>query len=123
MSTTLNFVGRILLASLFIVAAIGKILGFSGTVGYIASKGLPQPQVLAGATIALELVGGLLIILGRYPLPVGLALAAFCVVTGFIFHNFWALDPAVKQVQMNHFLKNIALAGALLMMASGHRRD
>ena len=51
-------VGRILLAALFIMSGFGKIGGFEGTTGYIASKGLPLPQLLTALTILVELGGG-----------------------------------------------------------------
>ena len=57
-------VGRILLALIFIMSGFNKIGGFEGTAGYIASKGLPMPQVLAAATILVELGGGILLVVG-----------------------------------------------------------
>jgi putative oxidoreductase len=50
--TTVTLVGRALLAMLFIPAGWAKIAGFSGVVGYIASKGVPLPEVAAAIAIA-----------------------------------------------------------------------
>ena len=47
LQTPLALVGRLLLALLFLPAGISKIGGFAGTVGYIASKGLPMPSMAA----------------------------------------------------------------------------
>src|ERR1700712_3429919 len=57
-------VGRILLAGMFVLSGFGKITAFSGTAGYIASKGLPFPELLAAAAIVIELGGGLAVLAG-----------------------------------------------------------
>ncbi len=113
---TVALVGRIMLAALFIIAGFGKIGGFDATVGYIASKGLPMPQVVAALTIALELGGGILLAVGFKARWVGLALALFTLVAAMIFHNFWAVEAAQKMAQQTNFLKNIAITGGLLMV-------
>ncbi|MFN3399930.1 MAG: DoxX family protein, partial [Ferrovibrio sp.] len=82
--------GRILIALLFIPAGINKITGFSGTVGYIASKGLPLPQVAAAGTIVVEVVVGLALLVGFKARYAALILAAFTVAASVLFHNFWA---------------------------------
>ena len=62
--TSRPLVGRILLALIFIPAGFGKIGGFAGTAGYIASKGLPLPEVGAAIAIAVELVAGIALLIG-----------------------------------------------------------
>src|SRR6185369_2963945 len=61
---TLALVGRVLLAWLFIPAGWGKIAGFSGVAGYIASQGVPLPEVCAAIAIAVELGLGLMLLAG-----------------------------------------------------------
>ena len=56
--------GRILIAAIFVVAGLGKITGFECTVGYIASQGLPRPQLAAIGAILVELGGGIMLVLG-----------------------------------------------------------
>ena len=58
-SNTASLVGRILLALMFITSGFGKITGFESTVGYVASKGLPLPQLGAIIAIIVELGGGI----------------------------------------------------------------
>jgi putative oxidoreductase len=113
---TAALVGRILLAVMFILSGFGKIGGFEGTVGYIASKGLPLPQVVAALTVALELGGGILLAIGWKARWVALAFAVFCLLAGLIFHNFWAVDAAQKMAQQINFLKNLSIAGGMLMV-------
>lgn len=108
--------GRILLAVLFIISGYNKIGGFEGTVGYMSSKGLPMPQVLLVLTILLELGGGLLLAIGYKARWVALLFFLWLIPTTLIFHNFWGVDAAQAQNQMNHFFKNVSIAGAMLLV-------
>ena len=108
--------GRVLLAVIFIISGFGKISGFDGTVGYIASKGLPMPQLVAAGTIALELGGGILLAIGYKARWAALAIAVFTLLAAIIFHNFWAVEAAQKMAQQINFLKNLAITGGMLMV-------
>ena len=112
------FVARLLLALMFVLAGFNKFAGLAGTAGYIASKGLPMPMVLAVATAALEVFGGLAIIVGFQARLAALALAIFTVLASFLFHNFWAMPADQAYVQQLMFMKNIAVAGGLLLVFS-----
>jgi len=116
LTATAALIGRILLALMFVVAGVGKIGGFDGTVGYIASKGLPLPAVLAAGTGALELVAGVALIVGYKARWAALALAAFTLLATFIFHAYWSMPAEQQMVQQLMFLKNIAITGGLLMV-------
>lgn len=109
-------VGRILLGLIFVIAGFGKIGGFDGTVGYIGSKGLPMPQVIAALTILIEVGGGLALMLGLFTRWAALALAIFTVLAAVIFHNFWAVPEAQMMMQRIHFLKNLSIAGGMLVL-------
>jgi len=109
--------GRFLLALIFIVAGFSKIGGFGGTVGYIASKGLPLPQLLAVGTIVLEIVAGAALLIGYRARWAAAALAAFTVLATVLFHNYWAMPAEQQQVQQLMFMKNLAITGGLLMVA------
>lgn len=116
--TPLALAARILMSVLFLIAGIGKISGFAGTAGYIASKGLPLPQLGVVIAIVVEVGGALALLAGFQTRWVALLMAVFTVITGLIFHNFWAL-PA-EQVGLNQimFMKNLSIAGGLLMMSA-----
>lgn len=109
-----TLVGRVLLAWLFIPAGWDKIAGFPGVVGYIASKGLPLPEVCAALAIAAELGLGLLLLVGFQARWAALGLAIFTAVITPIFHNFWAVPEAQKMMEMQGFWKNFAVVGGLL---------
>ena len=109
-------VGRILLAVIFIISGIGKITGFDGTVGYIASKGLPLAQLVAIGTIVVEVGGGIMLAIGYKARWAALALAIFTLLAAILFHNFWAVEAAQKMNQQINFLKNLAITGGMLMV-------
>lgn len=111
-------VGRILLALLFIPAGIGKLTGFSGTVGYIASAGLPLPQVGAAMAIVVELGVAAALLVGWRTRWAALILAAFTVAAAVFFHAFWAAAPEQQMMQTINFWKNIAIVGGLLFVAA-----
>lgn len=115
----LALLGRLLLAALFLPAGVGKLLGgVAGTAGYIASKGLPMPEVLAVATIALEIGAGLMLLLGFKTRWAAFALALFTLAAGFLFHNYWAMPEAQQMMQKLMFNKNLAIAGGLFVLAA-----
>ena len=101
--------GRIGLAAIFLIAGIGKIGGFDGTQGYMESQGVPG--LLLPLVIVLEVGGGLALIVGWKTRWVALALAAFCVLAALLFHFDFG-----NQLQQILFLKNIAIAGGLLVL-------
>lgn len=111
-------IGRILIALLFIPAGFGKIGGFEGTVGYIASKGIPLPQVAAAGTIFVELVVGIALLIGFKARYAALILAIFTVAAAVLFHNYWAFPAEQVAAQKINFFKNLAVTGGLLFVAA-----
>lgn len=114
----LSLAGRLLLAALFLPAGLGKITSFAGTAGYIASKGLPLPELGAVIAIAVEVLGSLALIAGFGTRIAALVLAAFTLVASFIFHNYWGVPADQAFVQQLMFFKNIGVVGGLLVLAA-----
>ena len=113
-----SLAARLLLAALFLPAGLSKLFGFTGTVGYIASVGLPLPMVGAVLAVALEVLGGLALIAGYQTRWAALLMALFTVAAGVLFHNFWAAPAEAFQVQQIMFMKNLAIAGGLLALTA-----
>ena len=105
--------GRLLMSSLFIWAGFGKLTNPSGTTQYFASYHLPAPDVLVWIVIIIELIGGLLILVGFQTRWVALVLALFCLVTGFAIHL-----PAGDLPNMINFYKNLVMAGGFLYVVA-----
>lgn len=109
----LPFVGRSLLAAIFIISSFGKIAAPEATQGYIASVGLPAPVLSYLAAVAMELGGGVLLLVGYRTRLVAAGLAAFSIISAIVFHH--ALGD---QNQLFHFLKNLAMAGGLIQVVA-----
>lgn len=115
-SKPLTLIARILLAGIFITAGLSKIGGFEGTVGYIASKGLPFSGLIAALTIAVEVLGGIAIVIGYKARIAGFVLAVFTILAAVIFHNFWDAPADQAYIQNIMFMKNMSIAGGLLLL-------
>ncbi|MEL6487134.1 MAG: DoxX family protein [Pseudomonadota bacterium] len=105
--------GRLLLAAIFVLSGFTKLGAAEGTIGYIASVGLPFAEAIYYAVVALEIVGGIMLVAGFKTRTVAFALGAFSIVAAVTFHSDFA-----DQNQMIHFLKNLALAGGMLQVAA-----
>jgi putative oxidoreductase len=101
--------GRLLMSIIFILAGYQKLMDPGGTAQYFAKYSLPIPSVLVWLVIIVELIGGILLLIGWQTRWVALALAVFCLITGFGIHL-----PGADQNNMTHFLKNLAMAGGFL---------
>ena len=103
--------GRGLLASIFIVSGINKILGYSGTQAYMEAMGVPG--FLLPVVIALEVAGGIAVLLGWQARLSAFLLAGFCVLSALLFHSNLS-----DQMQMLNFMKNLTIAGGFLMIVA-----
>lgn len=104
-------VGRLLLAAIFLISGFSKLANPAGTIGYIASSGLPLPEVAYAGAVFIEVFLAAALVLGYRTRLVAAAIAGFTLVTAFAFH-FNLGD----QNQFIHFFKNIAIAGGLLQV-------
>ena len=109
MSAVVAFVGRIMLAALFVVGGLGKLGTLAATDTFIQSAGLPAGLALPAAVF--EIAAGLAIALGIFTRFFALLLAGFCLITAALFHNNFS-DPQ----QITNFLKDVALAGGFLIL-------
>jgi putative oxidoreductase len=104
-------IGRILIAVLFLIAAYNKAKGLTGTTAYFTRLGIPAPSVMAPVVIAFEAIAGLLLLAGFKTRLVALTVAVFVVIAALMAHTNFADGN-----QLNHFLKNLAIAGGLLAL-------
>ncbi|WP_375259338.1 DoxX family protein [Citreimonas sp.] len=109
-NTTVLLIARIMLGLLFVVSGFGKTGDVAGFAGYMASGGIPA--FLAWPVILFEILGGLALIVGFQTRGVAIALAAFTLLAGILYH----FQPA-DQNQMTQFLKNLAITGGYLAIA------
>jgi putative oxidoreductase len=111
--SVLPLVGRVLMASIFILSGLSKLAAAAATQGYIASAGLPAPVLAYVVAVAVEVGGGLLLLVGFRTWVVAAVLAAFTLATAFAFHHAFG-----DQNQFIHFFKNLAMAGGLLQVVA-----
>lgn len=102
-------IGRLFLSMIFIFSGFTKITGYAATQGYMESMGVPS--MLLPLVIALELFGGIAILIGFKARLISLLFVGFNIVSALIFHQFWN-----DESQMNPFMKNIAMAGGFLLI-------
>ncbi|MDG1074461.1 MAG: DoxX family protein [Methylophilaceae bacterium] len=102
---------RCMLALIFIIAGLSKMLDLAGTSAYMSVMGVSS--ALLWPSILLEIIGGILLVLGYKTTLVASVLAIFSIVTAVFFHSDFA-----NQIQMILFLKNISIAGGLLLLAT-----
>ncbi|CRI57897.1 DoxX family protein [Pseudomonas sp. CCOS 191] len=108
---------RILLMILFVLSGWSKLTGFEGTVGYMTSLGAPAPMLAAAIAVIMELLVGILLILGFYTRPLALLFALFVLGTALIGHPYWNMVEPERSANMTQFLKNLAIVGGLLLLA------
>jgi putative oxidoreductase len=109
----LPFIGRILIGLPFALSGLSKLAAYGETTAMIAAAGLPFPPLAFVVAVAVELGGGLLLVLGYQVRPIAFALAVFSVTAAVSFHSNFA-----DQNQMIHFLKNVMMAGGLLQIVA-----
>jgi putative oxidoreductase len=108
-----ELVGRILLASLFLLSGLSKLGAYGATAAYMSSAGVPG--ALLPAVIAVELLGAVAVIVGWKTRIAAALLAGFSLLAAFLFHNNFG-----DQIQMIMFLKNVSITGGfLLLVANG----
>ena len=107
-------VGRVLIASMFLVAGIRKLLAVSGTVAYFTKLGFPIPEIMVWVSIVIEIGGALLLIAGWQTRRIAWLLILFTIIATAMGHRFWEFEGAQYGAQLNFFLKNVTVLGGLL---------
>jgi putative oxidoreductase len=116
--SALNLIGRVLIVALFLPAGLGKITGFEGTLGYFASLGIPAPVFALVATIVIEVLGSIALIVGFQTRIVAVIMAIFTLAAAVTGHAYWAAPADAAFIAQLLFFKNIAVMGGLLVLAS-----
>lgn len=114
----MHLIGRILLSLIFIRGGIKNLVNVNGMTAYATARHVPAPRLAVIVSGVMILLGGLSILLGWHRFIGAGLLLIFLVLAAFVVHAPWReLDPAARANETAHFLKNLALAGAMLMIA------
>lgn len=121
MQATASLLSRLMITTIFLMSAVGnKIPKFNDVATYMASEGVPLPQVMLAGAIVFLIVGSLSVIAG-FRIRLGAALLlVFLVLATYYFHDFWKFEGPEQQMQMIQFMKNLSMMGTMVfLMANG----
>lgn len=110
--------GRLCICTIFILSGITKFLQPDATALYMAAKGFPMVSFFLYASAIVEVLGGALLFFGFKTRWSALLLALYLIPVTIIFHNFWNVIPLESELQLIHFLKNLAIFGGLLYITA-----
>ncbi|MDB5346438.1 MAG: DoxX family protein [Schlesneria sp.] len=111
--------GRIMIATIFLLSAVGnKIPQFNALAGYMASEGVPAPQLMLVGAIVFLIVGSISLVLGFKARVGAVLLLVFLVLATYYFHDFWNFSGADRQNQMIQFMKNLSMMGTMLFVVA-----
>lgn len=125
-------VGRVFVPIIFIVSGVQKVMNVAGTAKMLADanvpvpeaivpylQGIPKYEALTYLTAAVEIICGLMIMVGIAARWGALVLFVFTAAATFYFHNFWHMTGEAAAQNQVHALKNLSIMGALLLIVSG----
>lgn len=114
----MHLIGRILFSMIFIGSGLNHLLKHTEMTAYAQSKGVPAAGLYVALTGVMILAGGVLVAIGWSRFIGAGLLVIFLIPTAFMMHAFWKeTDPTLRALEMAHFMKNLALAGAALLVA------
>jgi putative oxidoreductase len=116
--TPLPAIARVLLALIFVLSGISKLGAIAATSAHMASVGIPYSNDLVWGAVALELGGGILLIVGLLTRLVGLAFFFYTLVLAVLFHAYWTLSGAAAHSQYSIFYEHIAIMGGMLYVVA-----
>jgi len=108
--------GRVLLSLIFVMSGVHKVMAPDETAAQMENEGMPAVQLLLIGAVLCELAGGLSVMLGVKARWGAALLIVFLIPTTLIFHDFWTYEGQEQQMQMAHFMKNLAIMGGLLLV-------
>ncbi|CAJ0797542.1 Inner membrane protein YphA [Ralstonia psammae] len=114
----LILLARILMMVLFVMSGWGKLTGFQGTVGYMASTGAPVPVLAAAIAVVMEFGVGIALLIGLWTRPLAILMALFVLGTSFIAHSYWDMEGAMEAANKIQFYKNLSIMGGLFLLAA-----
>lgn len=116
--TPLPAIGRVLLALIFVLSGIGKLGAIAATSAHMASAGMPYANDLIWGAVALEVGGGILLIVGFLTRLVGLAFFFYTLTLAVIFHAYWTMTGAAAHAQHTAFFEHLAIMGGMLYVVA-----
>jgi putative oxidoreductase len=110
--------GRLLLCPIFLLSGTVKIVDWSKTAESMTQKGMALVPEFLVAAIVVELLGGLCLLFGYKARYGAILLTLYLIPVTIVFHSFWAAQGAARELQLQHFLKNLTIMGGLCTLAA-----
>ncbi|HZM28831.1 MAG TPA: DoxX family protein [Gemmatimonadales bacterium] len=112
-------IGRVLYGGFFVISGARHFINLKSMSAYASSRGVPVPQAAVLGSGLIAVLGGLSIMLGALPTVGIILLVMFLIPVSLMVHNYWAdTDPAARQANQIHFMKNVGLLGGALMLSA-----
>jgi len=89
-----------------------------GAIAYAESKGAPFASIAVPLGSGVLLAGALSVLLGVYPTVGGLGIVGFLLPVTLLMHDLWNAEGQEANNEKIHFMKNIGLLGAALLIIS-----
>jgi putative oxidoreductase len=109
---------RILISAIFLISGVQMLMHFDSTAHMIGEKGIPLATVSAAISILISIVGAVMIIIGWQTKLAAAIQFVYLIPVTIMYHNFWAAPPQLRDMQQTNFLKNLAIMGGLLILAT-----
>jgi putative oxidoreductase len=113
----LPLLARLAITTEFVIAALGKTLGWSGQAAYMSSQGMTLIAPLLGAALVIEAAGSLCLITGWKARPAAAIMFVYLGIVSVRLHGFWHMTGGAAGANETHFFKNLGIMGGLLMVA------
>ncbi len=114
LTSLLLFIARVSIAAIFITAGISKLMNYDDTAKYMVANGFTMVPLFLFGAAAIELIGGVFLIIGFKIRWAAFVLLAFLIPTTLIFHAFWTQEGAARAINEIMFFKNLAIFGGLI---------
>jgi putative oxidoreductase len=118
MLTPLPAIGRILLALIFVLAGINQLGAIGATSAHMADHGIPYANNLVWGVVALELGGGIMLIVGLLTRLIAVAFFFYLLALAVIFHAYWTMTGAAAHAQHSDFFEHLAMMGGMLYVVA-----
>ena len=110
-------IARLFLSLLFIISGLNHLLNLERMTAQVRKRRIPAPAMVVLMTGGAIIFGGITVLLGIWVKAGTLILTVFLLASAFILHNFWEKDNQQEKInEMNHFFKDVSLAGACIMI-------
>jgi putative oxidoreductase len=112
----LILVGRLLLATLFLIFGWRKLRDYSGTVSQMRQLCAPMPLVAAAVATFMEIPVAFAVAVGAFTRPAALSMALYTLGTALIGHRYWTMKGSPRVDSMDGFYKDFSIMGGFLLL-------